>query len=191
MASKVSICNQALSLLGANHIVSLSDGTTEANMCDALFDDVRDSVLRAHPWNCAVGRVSLNKLTSTPAYGYTAEYTLPTDPYCLRVLDVNDEEITGGISWKVEGRKLLASVDTIKIRYIQRLTDPGQFDPLLVSAIAARLAAEMSYAIVQSNTVTQGLWQLYNVKIEEAKAYDSLEGTSRVIVSDNLELSRA
>jgi hypothetical protein len=50
MASEVSICNRALAMLGANTITSLQDGSTEANVCNAVYADARDAVLRSHPW---------------------------------------------------------------------------------------------------------------------------------------------
>ena len=37
MTSKVQICNMALSRLGASTITSLTDNTTEANLCNTLI----------------------------------------------------------------------------------------------------------------------------------------------------------
>lgn len=60
MPTDTTICNQALDVLGRPQLTLLgSDGTFEDDLCDAAFADVRDEVLRAHPWNTAVKRTIL------------------------------------------------------------------------------------------------------------------------------------
>ena len=66
MATKVSICSNALLLLGDKTINSLDEGTDRASLASNLYDSVRDSLLRSHPWNCAVKRVILAPDTETP-----------------------------------------------------------------------------------------------------------------------------
>ena len=77
MASEVSICNRAMALLGANTITSLSDGSTEANVCNAVYADARDAVLRSYPWSCAIKRATLAQLSSDPVWGFDKAYSLP------------------------------------------------------------------------------------------------------------------
>jgi len=89
MATDVSICSNALRRLGDAPITSLTDDTERARLCNAFFPDARDTVLRAHPWNFAITRASLPQLSDTPAYGFNYMYALPTDPYCLRVLEMS------------------------------------------------------------------------------------------------------
>lgn len=143
-SSVVALCNLALDLLGAEPITSLTDGV-RGEMCDRNYPLARDAALRAYPWNCAMGRAALAALTTAPIWDFTSAYQLPTD--CLRVVEV-DGEITVGLSWRVEGRTLVANTTgALNIRYVKRLEDPIAFDPLLDQAIAARLAAMMSFAI--------------------------------------------
>jgi len=87
MASEVSICNRALAMLGANTITSLQDGSTESNVCNAVYADARDAVLRSHPWSCAIQRATLAQLSTKPVWGYDKAYSLPNDPHCLSVLE--------------------------------------------------------------------------------------------------------
>ena len=88
MATEVSICANALRRLGDDPITSLTDDTERARLCNAFYTDARDAVLRSHPWNFAITRTSLAKLSDAPAYGFNYQYSLPTDPYCLRVLEM-------------------------------------------------------------------------------------------------------
>ena len=88
MATDVSICSNALRRLGDSPITSLTDDTERARLCNSFFTDARDTVLRTHPWNFSITRASLAQLSEAPAYGFSYMYALPTNPYCLRVLEM-------------------------------------------------------------------------------------------------------
>jgi hypothetical protein len=86
MSSVVDICNEAMDLLGAATITSLTENSKEARLCNRKFELTRDAVLRAHPWNAAIARAELAANSVGPAFGFTHQFQLPADPYCLRVL---------------------------------------------------------------------------------------------------------
>ena len=186
MASEVSICNRALALLGANTITSLSDGSTEANICNAVYADSRDAVLRAYPWSCAIQRAPLAQLSTVPVRGFDQAYSLPNDPHCLAVLDLKEES-----RYRVEGRTLVCNTDTATIKYVARITDPGQFDPAFVFALACRISAEVSYALTQNRSLSNDMWQLAEKAIMEASIYDGAEVGSEDITATLFEGSRA
>lgn len=74
MASEVSICNLALSHIGAPaNISSLDETTYEAELCAQFYPIARDALLEMHPWNFATERVELALLEATVsqwAYAY-------------------------------------------------------------------------------------------------------------------------
>ena len=78
--------------------------------------------------------------------------------------------------FKVEGRKVLSNEDTCNIVYIGREEDTEQYDALLSSTIAHRLASDIGYAITGSNSVAQQMFSLYEQRLKEAKGVDSMEG---------------
>tara|TARA_R100001082_G_scaffold106113_1_gene78721 strand:- start:2379 stop:2975 length:597 start_codon:yes stop_codon:yes gene_type:complete len=183
MASVVDLCNRALDLLGAANITSLTENSKEARLCNGNFDDVRDAVLRSHPWNVAVTRKNLAQDTTAPDFGFTYQFTLPSDPFCLRVLsfwnsNVNNEQAAydSNVMFKIEGRKILSNEGTCNIIYIGRLEDTEQYDSLLNKAISARLASEIAYGITGSNSVSQAMFGVYESRLKEAKGVDSMEG---------------
>lgn len=171
--------NNALLLLGDNVIISLTDNTARARLANNVFGPTRDAVLRAHPWNCAVTRANLALLSTAPISGWQAQFTLPSDPYCLRVLAINDDEESGdnGTVFKIEGRKLLANTTVAKIRFISRITDANQYDSMLYDAFIFRLASKMAYPVTGSLTVSQEMWTLYEGVIKEARTVDGQEGS--------------
>jgi hypothetical protein len=171
MASDVAICNTALNRLGANTITSFTENSKEARLCNAEYEGIRDQVLRSHPWNCALRRATLAQESDTPSFGYAYQYILPTDPYCLRVLQMETEVE----QFKVEGRKLLTDESTAKILYIGRVTDPEEFDSLLVDTLSARIAVEFAFNITGSRTLQADMFDLYNQKLALARSFDAQE----------------
>jgi len=192
MPSVVDICNEAMDLLGAATITSLTENSKEARLCNRRFETVRDAVLRSHPWNVAIIRKSLPKDSEAPAFGFSYQYTLPTDPYCLRLLsfwnsNVNNEiaAYDSQIMYKVEGRKILSNEDTCKIVYIGRIEDTESYDSMLSSTIASALAAETAYAITGSSNIAQLMEQRYQQKMREARSADAMEGMPDQIQADD------
>ena len=183
MASIVDICNSALNQIGASNIISLTEDSKAARICNQRFEFVRDSVFRAHPWNCLTTRASISPDADTPAFESSQQFTLPTDPFCLRVLQLSDTDIL----YKIEGRKLLCNESTIEMIYIGRVTDPNQYDMLLTEAIAAALAADLAYALVGSSALTSNMYSLYTNKLTEARFVDATEDNdiNTSVISDS------
>ena len=173
MASEVETINSALNMLGATNIIARDEDTKSARVTNQRFDAVRDAVFRAHPWNCLVTRVAVAADSAAPAFDWSYQFTLPTDPYCLRVMRLDYLDI----EFRVEGRKILTDESTINLVYLARVEDPNQWDSLLNEAIAARLASEVSFALVQSTSLTANLYTLYESKLSEARFTDATEGT--------------
>lgn len=191
--SIVSICNTALDLLGADTITSLADDSKQARFCSRNYERVRDAVLRAYPWNCAMARASLAALAEPPAWGFAAQYQLPEGPqppYCLRVLAINGET-DFALAYKIEGRRILTDVAApLDLLYIARNEDAAQYDALLVDAIAARLALDAAYPLAGSVSLAQAMSQAYAEKLAEARQVDSQEGTPDVRTTDDWLESR-
>jgi hypothetical protein len=181
-----------MDLLGAATITSLTENSKEARLCNRRFETVRDTVLRAHNWNIAITRKQLAKDSDSPAFGFTNQFTLPTDPYCLRVISLHTSNVDNEISpydvqamFKVEGRKILTDEGTCRIIYVGRITDTEQYDSLLSSTIAHRLASETAYAITGSTSVAQQIFGLYQQRLTEARSMDAIEGKpDRIITED-------
>jgi len=170
MASTVDICNGALNQLGATTILSLTEDSKNARLCNARYTQVRDALFRTHPWNCLQVRLELAASTTTPAWGFAYAYTLPAN--CLRLLRVLDYDS----NHKVEGRKILSNASTMKILYISRVTDPNEYDELLRETLSAALGADIAYAVTSNNTTSQNMILSYQEKLRDARFVDSTEG---------------
>ena len=170
MASVIQICNSALNQLGASSITALTENSKNARLCNERYETVRDAVFRSHPWNCLVKRVQLAKDTEIPAWGFTNQYTLPSD--CLRVLQIKDYNL----DYKIEGRKLLINEDTVFLIYLAQITDVNELDVLLRETISAGIASDISYAITSNLQVAKLMTEKYGLKLSEARHTDASEG---------------
>jgi hypothetical protein len=185
MATEVSICSNALRKLGDDPITSLTDDTERARLCNSFYESSRDACLRAHPWNFAITRATLAQLSTTPAYGFSYQYALPTDPYCLRVLEMEYQDYIFKIeNLATEGRVLLTDESTAKILYIARITDTSLFDSLFVDLLTAKLSINLAYAITGSLKVQEQMYLLYTKILSEARSVDGQEGFIDDLVSD-------
>lgn len=175
-ASEVAIVNCALILLGAEPINSLSDTSKSAKIANRTYDMLRQDVLLSHPWNFAVARKELAVTVDEPEYDYTYEFTLPSD--VLRVLDT---DLPQGEPWEIginpsSGAKvLMTNASAVKIKYIKDLTDTTLFTPTFEQAFSARMAAQWSYALVQSASLQQNMYSLYKDLLSSARSFDAQE----------------
>ena len=170
MASVVDICNGALNQLGASTILTLTEDSKNARLCNARYTQGRDSLFRSHPWNCLIKRTELARDTEVPSWGFSYQFTLPADS--LRVIQILNYDY----DYKVEGRKILANHETVKIQYVARIDDANQYDELLRETISAALAADIAYAVTSSNPTAANMYQLFQDKLKEARFVDATEG---------------
>jgi len=170
MASVVDICNGALNQLGATTILSLTEDSKNARLCNSRYTQVRDALFRSHPWNCLQKRIQIAADTTAPAWGFSFAYTLPAD--CLRLLKILDYDS----NYKVEGRKILSNTSSMKILYVGRVTDPNEYDELLRETLSASLGADIAFGVTSNNQTATNMYNLFKEKLKDARFVDSTEG---------------
>jgi hypothetical protein len=136
-------------------------------------------------------------------------YQLPNNPYCLRALHTS-AELTD--DWWIESgavadgggyqfsqnqaqRILVTTYGTTSIQgmqvplfllYTGRILDVTVYDPMLVSALISRLAAELAYPITNGSKNGQVFMTMYKEKMDEASLVDGQEGAPDVLDDDDL-----
>jgi len=169
--SYTSICNQALSKIGAKEISNIdSDPSASATKCRIIYESLRDSLLRLVNWSFAIERQELSRLSSTPVYGYSYNYALPTDPYCLRVISIEDDK-----PYRIEGQKLLCDEDVCNIKYIARIENPIHFDSNFVTLYVDALASGLAITIANSGTLKDRMDVDYKISLAKARESNALE----------------
>ena len=180
MTSKVALCNQACTKIGAARIISMDDASKQAKALNAIFDVKRDAELSAHPWTFATGRASLPASATAPDYGWSAAYPLPSD--FLTLVEVGENYVmyqdprSFDIENTVDGLAILCNeASPLRIRYVKRIEVPGLFHPLFVEALACRLAAEIAEDVTQSTSKRELAWKEYGEAIRLAKRTNAIQ----------------
>jgi hypothetical protein len=185
----VSICNLALGWIAGNLIVSLDDESTEARLCKANFDLVRDAVLEARAWTFATKRFVLAPSAEEPAFGWTRQFPLP--PEVVRVLRCDDAGGSGRLPWAREGTAILADdVDVLHVTAIVRVEDAALWSPAFGNAVAARLAAELAVPLSENRSLQADLWSLYERKLKQAGTLDGMQGRAEQFGPGRIARSR-
>ncbi|MDQ7965512.1 hypothetical protein RDI61_15870 [Pseudomonas plecoglossicida] len=188
MATGVTICSNALLMLGAQTINDFQDqlNLDRAKLCANLYPFQRDSILRAHPWNCCIKRIVLAPLAQPPAFRYSAAFQLPAD--CLRVLEVG----TGGqqIDYLVESRTILADAMALELRYVFQNEVEATWDSHLVDLVTAAMAAVLAYPITQSTSERDSREAKLEKLLRQAKAVDGQEDPPQTLGDEHLLVSR-
>lgn len=97
MATQVDICNLALRRLGAKEIVTISEGSKNADHCAAFWDYILDEVLEDYSWNFAKKIATLN---FTSGFGYYDEDADTMDISAASAADPCEMTVTGH-GWSV------------------------------------------------------------------------------------------
>jgi hypothetical protein len=141
----VSICSDALLLIGAKAISSFNDGTDESSVCDRLYPDIRDSTLVMYPWSFGMKKVQLAQLITTPTSVWRYEYQLPGDKLANPRAVYNSANTGSPVQkdWEIQGDKLLTNLTSVFIDYqfsVPEYAMPQYFVQLLKYMVAWHIA---------------------------------------------------
>lgn len=175
MTTAVSICSNALLMLGKTPIASMTEDSDRAQYCANLYPMVRDTLLRKHFWNCAIKRVLLSPDAVAPAFGYTAQFPLPSD--FLRLYEVGRPGAFIA-DFQLENRMILANAAALPLRYVWRNLVEDNWDSGLVETATAMMAAVLAYPICQSTSLRDSLLETAKQTLREAQAIDGQENPS-------------
>ena len=142
----LSICADALILLGAAPISSFTEGTDTAQACDRLYPDLKNTLLSTYVWSWTLKKVQLQRLSDTPINEWKYAYQMPGD-HLTGALAVFENDGTAQRSvrygWEIYGDQLVTNMETVYIDYQTTLAEtamPNYFVRLLRTALAAELA---------------------------------------------------
>lgn len=188
MASETSICNQALSWLGAEKIISIEDDTVNAGLCKDNYYNLRDSILQSASWTFATKRYKWIPVLEAPEWGYKFQFLIPSK--VLRVVEARDDPFrVNGLSdmdWRVEEEYVVCDSQLIYVKCIIRITTVDRFSPLFIQSLAAMLAATLAPTITESNTKAQQMWALFDSFMAKAVPVDGSQGKRDRLVGRSL-----
>lgn len=169
--SVIRICNLALLSIGARtQISSLSEGSTEANACNQLYQFVYENLARTADWNCLRQQVTLTLLAAaegTPENPDGTTLPQPPSPYLY--------------SYAVPS-------DSLQIRYVLPLfpnSSPTGASPLTTASVVAATYMgqynQIPFAVAYSTDSTNSPIQIILCNETQAQAVYTINQSNPII----------
>ena len=157
--SALSICSDALLMLGANAISSFNEGTDAANISDRLYPDLKNQALLVYPWSFSFKKTKLSRLVTTPTTEYKYENQLPGDRLGppRSVFTSASPGQRPSKEYRIFQDKLLTDYEEVWIDYqyaVQEFEMPVYF----VQLLKYMMAWHLSYPITDQDSKAQ-YWQ--------------------------------
>lgn len=114
---------------------------------------------------------------TAPTYKYTYQYELPTD--FSRLISVYEDDNTDAVDlrWSREGNRILTDYATCNIKYVKKVTNPDEFDPLFAEVLILQLAWKLIpiLAGTMSQVNRSEIWRDLQTAIGKARSVCSQE----------------
>lgn len=184
MADRLSVCNDALVLLGQTPLTEFLEANDRALLVSTIYDRVRDGVIRAHTWDCCIKRVVLSPSTDAPEFEWSNKFRIPAD--CLRIISISLCDTDP--PYTVEGDYILCNESAVYLRYLYRREDG--WDAGLTESLVYSMAAALAYPLTLAADKAQFMEQKAAEVIRKARFSDSQQGTSDTIYDSALLRAR-
>lgn len=177
--TKVSVASRALTMIGADPITSLSDGTAEAIAATQHYDSTVETEFSLYPWSFAKNQAALNLLVDTPASTWEYAWQLPNELINVVRVEVNDNTIP----FERFGSKIFCNEDAdVVATYVFRATETS-WPPYFEDLIVHRLGAIFATAIAERPKLAEGLlFETQNMRMMARNMDSASQTTSRLPV---------
>jgi len=170
MASKVDICNLALSHISQGAVITSiepPDSSVFAEHCAQHYPTARDICLEMHEWIFATTRQELASVAN-PSTQWRYAYALPNNvlrPLAVLLPEATDD--TQGQSYRIEiddltdAPVLLTNVEGATLKYIKRVDDPTRYTALFANALSWLLAHFIAGPITKKSQVVDSCYKTF------------------------------
>jgi len=151
--TKLSICSDALIMLGAAPVSSFSEATDEAQVADRLYDDIRDTLLMQYPYSWSIKKIGLAQLVDAPTTEWRYKYQLPGDILGNPKAVFTTNSVGGRPvrEFEIYGSALYSNYTSVWVDY-QYTPEPAFFPPYFVNLLKHALAAAFAEPITDQIT---------------------------------------
>lgn len=176
--SQVQIVNLALTKLGQDRAIAITDDVEAVRVMRSLWDMARDTALAAYPWKFAITRTTLPALGDAPAGAtWALQFALPET--CLRLVQVGEDwafyDPTSD-RFALEGGNILTNEEApLFVRYVQRVENVGLWPPLFGRAMAMQLAMDACEKLTTSSAKFAAAEQSFALAVREARKQSAIE----------------
>jgi hypothetical protein len=173
----IKICSRASLLIGGDAIQSFEDGTAEASVSSAMYEDVARAALTNSRWRFSTDQQVLNRLSDAPTGRFEAAYQLPSDMLMLSALTVNELPI----KYDLYGLKAFCNEpDTSEIvaDYIFRANE-SDWPPYFTIAVEYMMAGVLAVSVARDSSLASLMEQKADYQMRQARRLHSQQQTTR------------
>ena len=182
MASKVEICNMALSSLGSKQTIQDIEGdqSVEARTCRLHYDQALLTTLYASDWSFATRDNTSAKITSYAPADWNYVYAWPAK--AVRILGIVDplgSRLLTPLKWRTimynGNRVVLTDTEAPVWRFIFENDDPTTYTPAFIDTLVAQLASRIAIPLTRKLELRDFALKLYQQMLSAAAAHDANE----------------
>jgi hypothetical protein len=153
----VSLCSNALLMLGAGTITSFDEGTDKANVCAALYPDMVATLIASYPWRFSLRKIRLARETAVPVNEWQYQFTVPPDSLCIRACFTSGTPGAVPIrEYEIFENVICANAAELWAQY-QFRPDESRFPVYFRQALQVSLAAVFAKPITEETEIAE-LW---------------------------------
>jgi hypothetical protein len=173
-------------MLGQKPIVSMTENTNSAILCDVNYENLRDVCLESRNWSFAMKYV--NGIEDPSRMTPSGDHSIIIAEDCIRIHRVfpiggNESDY---IRWYKAGNFIITTESTVDYKYISRVEDPNYFTPLFAESLSARIAAQLAIPLTENEKLADSMWRLYYLLLGQAASSDGMQGSNEVYRSNQL-----
>lgn len=165
MATDISICSNALLLIGHGTISSFTEGTAGATVASNLYPTTYESCLTMHRWRFASAKSQLSRFTATPLNEWTYAYSLPSG-YLLGI------KVYPDVDYEIYENKLYANANEVALDYVFKPSE-SRLPPYFVKMLEYLLAAQFSVPVTSNKSTGELYAAMYEAQLRRSKYLDS------------------
>lgn len=184
----IKVCSRASILMGGSPISSFADGTVEADVCDAMYEDVARAALTNSRWGFATNQSVLSRLASAPTGRFDAAYQLPSGTLTVSAVTVNDSPIV----FDTYGDKIYCdatSTEEVVADYIFRATE-AEWAPYFTIAVEYAMASVLAISVARDASLSQLMDQKAATQMMQARRLDSQRQTTQKLYTSRFIAQR-
>lgn len=173
----IKVCSRASLLMGGSPITSFTDGTAEADVCDAMYEDIARAALTNSRWRFATNQAVLNRLATAPTSRWDSAYQLPSGTLSVNAVTVNDYPI-GFDTYGDNVYCNATATEEVVADYIFRATE-AQWPSYFTVAVEYSMAAVLAVSVARDASLAQMLEQKASLTMMQARNRDSQRQTTK------------
>ena len=173
----IKICSRASLLIGGDAIQSFEDGTAEASVSAAMYEDIVRSCLVNTRWRFASDQAVLSRLAEAPTGRWEAAYQIPSEAIMVSAVTVNEMLI----KYDTYGRKVFCDAvenDEVVCDYIFR-ADESNWPPYFTVAVEYAMASVLSVSVARDAQLANLMESKAEYYMRIARTRDSQGQTTR------------